>query len=112
MRGHVYFAQAFSGGPIKIGYTEDLKGRLAALNTSSAEPVEFVGVIPGKRSTERGFHDIFADGRLNGEWFSEDTPGLGEMIEVLTAFDLAGKDMAATAAAFRWIREECFGVAA
>lgn len=67
---HVYFFQRGEGGPIKIGATNDLARRFKELQTGCAEPLLVLGVaILGGRSMERRLHDLFADDRLNGEWF-------------------------------------------
>lgn len=66
--GYIYFAK--SGGALKIGFTRSLKGRMQTIQTSCADPVELLMVMPGTEGTEKFFHDRFADNRLGGEWFS------------------------------------------
>lgn len=83
----VYFAQAFAGGPIKIGRSARPADRIRSLQAGSPAPLDLVCVIPGGEQTERTLHEIFADGRLHGEWFDETTPGLAAVIEQLLCPD-------------------------
>lgn len=87
MNKFVYFAQAFTGGPIKIGISVSPAQRIKALNTGAATPLDLIVAIPGGRAIEEVLHRLFAGGRLHGEWFSEETPGLAEVIEVFLAPD-------------------------
>jgi hypothetical protein len=56
-----------SGGPVKIGRTRDLGGRLSSLQTASAEPLRVLVTVPG--DIERELHDACAAYRTSGEWF-------------------------------------------
>lgn len=68
--GHVYFIQAASGGPIKIGRAIDIDRRLVQLQTASPEPLIVLAVIEnGGHAKERELHKQFAEYRLQGEWF-------------------------------------------
>lgn len=64
----VYFAAA--GERIKIGWSRRVSGRLAQLQTGSAEPIRLLGTVAGGRALERRLHDQFDHLRLSGEWFS------------------------------------------
>jgi hypothetical protein len=66
----VYFMQRARSGSIKIGTTTDLPGRLAAISTSSDEPVSVIGVMRGGRRVEAAIHYRFIDHQCQGEWFS------------------------------------------
>lgn len=83
MKGRVYFIQAASGGPIKIGYSTNVEGRLQTLQIASSQRLELLVSIPGSRATEAMIHHEFRSGRLEGEWFREDTRGLDQLIEDL-----------------------------
>ena len=83
--GWVYFIQAAHGGPIKIGSTssEYPAARLNALQTGNPHKLVLIAKVRGYWN-ERDYHDRFASGRLEGEWFNDDTPGLRELIYELT----------------------------
>lgn len=66
----VYFVQGTISGLIKIGTTTNLKKRLQALRTGSAEPLVLLGAIPGGDREEQAFHARFGSQRVQGEWFS------------------------------------------
>lgn len=78
----VYFAQAQSGGPIKIGISRDPVRRVAGMSGGSPERLDLLLVKRATEKMEYRLHQIFAAGRLHGEWFAEDTPGLAEFIEI------------------------------
>jgi hypothetical protein len=66
----VYFVQGANGGPIKIGTTTHLAGRLANLQALNAQKLCVLATVPcGGHKLERELHDKFKDDRLHGEWF-------------------------------------------
>jgi len=65
----VYFIQAESGGPVKIGHSVDPGQRLSQLQSSSPYKLVIRAVIPGDRAKEREFHHLFHKQRIRGEWF-------------------------------------------
>jgi hypothetical protein len=65
----IYFVQAGSGGPIKIGSTKDLLDRISVLQTGNHEQLTLLGCVDGTSSDERAFHTRFAPHRIRGEWF-------------------------------------------
>lgn len=67
--GQVYFIQARSGGPIKIGKAVDPKQRLGQLQTSHPEPLVIIGVMEGGLEMEKQLHIRFSAYRVHGEWF-------------------------------------------
>lgn len=67
-RGHVYFVR--SGDRVKIGFTRSIRSRIRSLQTSNAERLEILLVVPGAEGTEKFFHERFADNRVGGEWFT------------------------------------------
>lgn len=67
--GDVYFIKNSSTGHIKIGFSTNLKKRLAQLQGASSVRLEIVTVIPGDMSLEKTYHTIFKEKRLQGEWF-------------------------------------------
>lgn len=66
-RGYVYFFRA--GNRVKIGFTTNLRERSHSLRTSCPEHAFMAKCLKGGRSTERQFHERFAEYRLRGEWF-------------------------------------------
>lgn len=68
----IYFVQSMSGGPIKIGYSQDtrtINNRLASLQTNSPTELMLVGIIEGNKQTEASLHSQFDCVRVRGEWF-------------------------------------------
>lgn len=70
VEGHVvYFVQARSGGPIKIGTTRDLQRRLASMQAGSPVELVVLATVPGDSRTENALHKRLTKYRLHGEWF-------------------------------------------
>ena len=67
--GFIYFIQGESGGPIKIGYTQDLRARLNSLQTGHPDVLILLGAFPGNTGDERNLHEEYSDYRIRGEWF-------------------------------------------
>ena len=67
----VYFVQNTETKKIKIGITKNLKSRLSALQTSTAEKLEVIGTMSGGEPLEKELHERFAADRLSGEWFND-----------------------------------------
>lgn len=67
----VYFVQAASGGPVKIGWTRAgcLAQRLVGLQVGHPEELRVIAQHRGGASKEAELHARFADHRLRGEWF-------------------------------------------
>jgi hypothetical protein len=66
----VYFIRA--GNAVKIGRTTNLSGRLKALATGSAVPLEVLAAVPGGRELEARLHRRWRHLHLRGEWFRAD----------------------------------------
>jgi predicted nucleic acid-binding Zn ribbon protein len=79
--GYVYFIQA-NGGPIKIGWSTNPEGRLAALQTATHERLEILKVIPGSIQLETELHHRFMGLHKHGEWY-EDKEELIEFISTV-----------------------------
>jgi hypothetical protein len=78
---HVYFIQSGEGGPVKIGVADNVKGRLAGLQTNHHNKLRLIGVIPnGGREATKLLHKQFKAFRLAGEWF-EWNPELAEAVQ-------------------------------
>lgn len=63
----VYFMTA--GNKVKIGVSKNPRRRLDDLKTGSSRLVSIRYVMPGDRQKERELHTLFAEYRVNGEWF-------------------------------------------
>jgi hypothetical protein len=70
--GLVYFVQAESGGPVKIGFTarQTMKDRLRGLQNGSPLPLCILATVRADKSIERALHSWFSSARLHGEWFT------------------------------------------
>lgn len=74
----VYFVQAESGGPVKIGASTlgSFKGRLSAMQAGNSERLVARRLVRGGYVLEGKLHRRFAEHRLLGEWF-----GMSEELE-------------------------------
>lgn len=68
----IYFIQAGSDGPVKIGYTASPANRAAALQTNHYSELTVLREIPGNKNTERWLHAHFKMLKVRGEWFKYD----------------------------------------
>lgn len=75
--GIVYFIR--SGEYIKIGFTKNMAGRLAAMETLSPVSPVVLHQEPGTVADERAYHRHFAAQHLRREWFRHE----GELAEYL-----------------------------
>lgn len=62
----VYFAQAVSGGPIKIGYSNDVEIRIKQLEKHYGRPLAVLATHPGGVDEEYSIHQKFSHLRLKG----------------------------------------------
>lgn len=67
----IYFIQetGLFRSRIKIGFTDNIKDRLAALRGGSPSVLKLVLGLPGDTKTELVYHERFAKYRLHREWF-------------------------------------------
>lgn len=56
-------------GPVKIGYSIDVKARLSSIRSHSPVPLSILATRSGGRFREWAYHEQFAAHRLHGEWF-------------------------------------------
>ena len=66
--GWVYFVQA-SSGPIKIGWTKDIRERLKMLQANNFDTLTCIGAAEGSTVDEAQFHRRFGKHLIRGEWF-------------------------------------------
>lgn len=65
----IYFIRD-STGAIKIGYTSNnIKARLANLQTANSNPLTVLKVIEGTLEDEKEWHKKFEKDKIKGEWF-------------------------------------------
>lgn len=67
--GFIYFIQGENGGPIKIGFTENISKRLKGLQTGHCDNLVVLATFPGKMQNEKDLHSKYGEIRLRGEWF-------------------------------------------
>ena len=77
-----YFIGAEDDGPVKIGHTCDLLGRLEAFQLGCPVELVVLAVNNGGAAAEAEYHARFADLRLTREWF-ERTDEVAEEIAKL-----------------------------
>jgi hypothetical protein len=65
----IYFLQPTEGGPIKIGFTGNLDGRRAQLESLYQRPLALLATKPGGRPEEAAIHARFAHLRIGKEQF-------------------------------------------
>lgn len=68
-KGFIYFAVCDVLGVVKIGYTENPKSRLSAIQTGCPFPVRIAVTIPGTRQEERLIQKTLADHKVQLEWY-------------------------------------------
>ncbi len=74
----VYFIQGRSSGLVKIGFTTNLRQRIAGLAMHCAEDLEVIGFLLGCGvETEQSLHWRLAEDRVRGEWFKPSDTVLG-----------------------------------
>lgn len=66
----IYFIQ--SKQYVKIGFSDNPESRLRDLQTGSPHKLKLLATMPGCYQTETELHKVFADRRINGEWFRYD----------------------------------------
>jgi hypothetical protein len=78
---YTYAIQAGITGPIKIGKTSDVAGRLRALQTANPGPLRLLMAVHGGEPLEKRLHNALQKDRLTGEWF---TPSADLVLYVAT----------------------------
>jgi len=66
-------------GPVKIGVAKDAARRLINMQTGNHERLILLRTFHGGKVEERKLHDLFADHRISGEWFSFTRGMLGDV---------------------------------
>lgn|GEM_PF-1614371 len=68
-QGFVYFVSAGEGGPIKIGWSQDVASRIEQLQVGNAYKLILLAKIPGTMADEAETHKRFKHLRMESEWF-------------------------------------------
>lgn len=68
----VYVIQRGDSGPVKIGWTIRLAGRITTLAPGSPAPARVRAAVPGNRAIEYWFHCRHEASRVTTEWFEDD----------------------------------------
>ena len=79
-KGYVYFIRAGYFGPIKIGFTNNIKKRMIHIQTNCPDKIFLMGMIKTNDATEAEYHQMFNDYKMQGEWFAP-VPKLMDFIE-------------------------------
>lgn len=77
---HIYFI--YSGGLVKIGFSTNWRKRVESVCQGCPEHAEMIMVMTGDRQMEAGYHALFGEYRVRGEWFRCE----GKMREFLHRF--------------------------
>lgn len=79
----VYFAYSETTHEVKIGFSSNVRSRIATLNSEGQwdgrRKVVLVGWLLGGPRVEAELHEMFADTRNQGEWFTP-TPAMADVI--------------------------------
>lgn len=68
----VYVVQAVTGGPVKIGISNDVASRMKIFQMGCPFLLKVLMTFDGvKFEKESEFHRLFRSSRIHGEWFSE-----------------------------------------
>jgi len=68
--GFVYFVTAGEGGPIKIGWSQDVSRRMEELQTANPHPLVLLATIRGTMADEARCHSLFRKHQIQSEWFA------------------------------------------
>lgn len=69
--GWLYFIQEEGGGPIKVGFANDVQMRLKQLQTGNPRQLVLLVAMPGHSELEACIHRCWERYRIRGEWFAD-----------------------------------------
>jgi Meiotically Up-regulated Gene 113 (MUG113) protein len=90
--GVIYYVADEAGGPVKIGFTQDLQNRLRVLQTGQHRKLILLASHPGTQVDEASIHLRFAGCRAKGEWFSPSSELMSHVASV-TRRDTPSQDV-------------------
>jgi hypothetical protein len=86
----IYFIQQASGGPIKIGYSENnIDSRIKSLQAGCPEKLILLGYIDGGLDQEKSLHNCLKDYRTVGEWFHPHPMVLSCIFSLIVGADIS-----------------------
>lgn len=65
----VYFAQMGEGGPVKIGYSKNVAGRVNVIDVHCPVRVTLIRQVAALPTAERWYHERFSAQHIRREWF-------------------------------------------
>lgn len=65
----VYFFHCAGDNTVKIGWSDDVRYRVAQVQWAAERKLSIIMVLPGGREEERALHQQFEAYALGGEWF-------------------------------------------
>jgi len=80
--GWLYFIQEEGGGPIKIGFANDVHERLMQLQAGNHRRLRVIARMLGDSVIEALLHRMHREDRISGEWF-EDSVSVRLSIEMV-----------------------------
>ena len=78
----IYFIRC--GEFVKIGFSDNPRSRIAAIQTSNPYPVDVLAIVPGNYEFEAELHQRFTHLRYKNEWF-RDTESIRQVIDDLVS---------------------------
>lgn len=67
---YIYVIKSKERDEFKVGISAEPVKRLASLQTARADELELLYTFPGTMETESVLHDLLAEFRIRGEWFT------------------------------------------
>lgn len=77
----VYFIRV--DGLTKIGWSTNVYKRVCAIENQLGVLVEFLFCFPNNHKTDTEWHHLFADKRVEGEWFALDLDDIKQVMDLL-----------------------------
>jgi hypothetical protein len=85
---NIYLVQSIEGGPIKIGRSHNVRGRVQTLKSEYQANLRILHVFKDVDARfETWLHDLFAKERLRGEWFDERILSAFDPYDILASFN-------------------------
>jgi hypothetical protein len=94
-QGNIYFIQEEESGPIKIGFSTDLRTlrtRLTHMQVDNPRPLRCLATLAGTGGDEYALHTRFKLYQIRGEWFEP----AQELLDYIGAM----------ATPYRWVRKD------
>lgn len=88
----IYFITCREVQRVKIGFSEEPRGRFIKMRTDSPLDLVLERICEGDMADERALHSRFADDRLNGEWFTL-SPAIEAHMETLSRHEPKKRDL-------------------